>query len=213
MCKLENQVGSNRYVLTQQDYDTILFLTRLSYYEDVDDLYPEPFSKVATVTRLSGLRFNVFEFDEYVLVIICGTNSMRDWIANTKIALGIESKQIKQAKDWVVNNVWTRTLKPIVFVGHSLGGAIASCVADFTFEQSITFNSCGYKHLIDRTGTSAVSHLNIITRHDILTGITNRLPFKSYMQLEGTVVMVEDKYRFLSIKSHSDFGAMTKVKI
>lgn len=207
------QVGSGGYKLTQQDYDTILFLTRLSYHEDMDDLYPEPFNKVATVTRLSGLRFNVFEFDEYVLVIICGTNSFRDWVANIKIAMGIEPKQVSEAKTWVVQNVWTRTLKPVIFVGHSLGGAIASCVADFTFEQSVTFNSCGYKHLIDKTGTRATSHLNIVTKHDILTGITTKLPFKNYMQLDGEVVVVEDDCKFLSIKSHSDFGAMTKVKI
>ena len=33
------------YKITQQDYDTILFLTRLAYYEGVDDIYPEPFDK------------------------------------------------------------------------------------------------------------------------------------------------------------------------
>ena len=201
------------YEITQQDYDTILFLTRLSYYSDVDDLYPEPFSKVATVETLSGLRFNVFEFDDYILVNICGTNSLVDWIANTKIALGITPKQIKQARNWVVNNVWTTTCKPLVLAGHSLGGAIASCVANLIGETCITFNSCGYKHLLDFNLIDEKLVLNVTTKHDILTGITKRLPFKNYMQLYGRVITVEDGSFFLSIKSHSDFGAMTKVKI
>lgn len=201
----------NIYKINQQDYDTILFLTRLAYYSDVDDIYPEPFDKVVTVEHYSGLRFNVFDMDDYVLVVICGSNSLRDWITNTKVGLGIEPKQYIQAKQHVLHNIYGVYDKPIVFSGHSLGGGIAEYLGTFFEEASISFNGCGMKHLVK--GRIVVESINIVTKHDILNGITLHLPFKKYMQHCGQVIEVEDGRWFYSAKSHTDFGAMTKVKL
>lgn len=206
------------YKITQQDYDTILFLTRLAYYEGVDDIYPEPFDKISTVNKFSGLRLNMFDMDDYTLFIICGTNSLIDWIANCKVALNIVPHQYEQAYLYIKNNAPHHN-KPIVVAGHSLGGGIAEYVAsNLCYHDQvicITFNGCGCSHLIQPILRKEVDMINIITDSDILNGITMRLPFAQYyMQHCGIIYMVEDSSSLpLSVKAHSDFKAMTKVKL
>ena len=194
--------------LTQEDYDTICFLNRLAYF---DLKYPEPFNKVATVSKLDGLRMNVFDMGHYTLVICCGTNDLRDWITNFKVALGIEPHQYWSAYDYVVQEVYLKDReKPIVMSGHSLGGGIAEHVSSTIWCQCITFNGCGCKHLIPYYHRDDFECINVITKHDILNGITRRIPFaKKYMQHNGEIYIVDDKSWFpLSVKSHSDFGSM-----
>jgi hypothetical protein len=204
--------------ITQEDYDTILFLTRLSYYEDVDDIYPEPFDKIATVEKFSGLRLNMFDMDEYVLFIICGTNSLRDWVANCKVALGIVPHQYDEAYYYIKNHT-PNSSKPIVIAGHSLGGGVAEYVASsinhYFKVTCITFNGCGCSHLIHPSLRELNEVINVVTDSDILNGITMRLPFaKYYMQHCGATYIVQDESVLpLSVKAHSDFKAMTKVKI
>ena len=72
--------------LTQKDYDMTVFLTRLVYY---DIPYPDDFRCIGELKMLNGLRLNIFEMERFQLVVICGTNgfSIRDWIANIKVAL------------------------------------------------------------------------------------------------------------------------------
>ncbi len=204
--------------ITQEDYDTILFLTRLSYYDDVDDIYPEPFNKIATVEKFSGLRLNMFEMDNYTLFIICGTNSLVDWVANCKVGLGYVPHQYRQAYYYIKNNT-PNSFKPVVIAGHSLGGGIAEYVASsishYFKVTCITFNGCGCSHLIHPSLRGINEIINVVTDSDILNGITMRIPFaKYYMQHCGKVYVVEDSSVLpLSIKAHSDFKAMTKVKI
>lgn len=206
------------YKITQQDYDTILFLTRLSYYEDVDNIYPKPFDKIATVERFSGLRLNMFDMGDYMLFIICGSNSFNDWIANAKVALGFVPHQYEQAYCYVKNNT-PHHAKPIIIAGHSLGGGIAEYVAsNMCYHDQVlclTFNGCGCSHLIHPILRKEGGVINIVTDSDILNGITMRLPFAQYyMQHTGEVLVVKDESWFpLSFKAHSDFKAMTKVKI
>lgn len=206
------------YTITQEDYDTVLFLTRLSYYEDVDNIYPEPFNKIATVEKITGLRVNVFDMDEYNLFIICGTNSAIDWVANCKVGLGFVPHQYEQAYS-CIRHYATIKNKPSIIAGHSLGGGIAEFVASELSQYlevcCITFNGCGCKHLINPNLRENVSVINIVTDSDILNGITTRLPFvKDYMQHCGVTYIVKDSSMLpLSVKAHSDFGAMTKVKL
>lgn len=206
------------YTVTQEDYDTILFLTRLSYYEDVDDIYPEPFNKTMTVEKFSGLRLNMFDMDDYILFIICGTNSLVDWIANCKVALGIVPHQYTQAYYYIKNNT-PNSSKPIIIAGHSLGGGIAEYVASSINHYfqivCITFNGCGCSHLIHPSLRDSNEVINVVTDSDILNGITMRLPFaKCYMQHCGTTYVVNDESRLpLSVKAHSDFKSMSKLKL
>lgn len=200
--------------ITQQDYDTIVFLTRLVYY---DLNYPEPFKCIKQIEIYSGLKLNIFDMDEYELFVICGTDSLRDWITNLKVGLGFTPNQYEQAYYYVKNNAPHHT-KPIVIAGHSLGGGIAEYVASnlYYHEQVIclTFNGCGCSHLIHPILRRENDVFNIVTDDDILNSITRPLSiFGCYMQHTGKVIMVKDKHFFLSVKSHCNFAAFNKVTV
>lgn len=197
--------------LTQEEYDTALFLSRLVYY-DVEGLYPQPFNKSLTYEgKFTGLKLNVFDMDEYYIVVLCGTNGFNDVIADTKVGLRIVPKQFHRAK----NVVEKLEDKPIIFVGHSLGGFLAAMLHSHFKENStcICLNPCGYRHLLE--SEDGLNIVNVTTKHDILNNITRHIPFaKKYMQLLGEVAILEDRYWFpLSVKAHSDFVSMTKYKL
>lgn len=196
--------------LTQEDYDTICFLNRLVYF---DLEYPKPFNKTSSCKSFNGLRMNVFDMGEYSLVICCGTDSLLDWISNFKVALGIKPYQYWDAYSHVIQEVYFKdTSKPIVMSGHSLGGGIAEYVASEIRCQCITFNGCGSKHLVPPNHRDDFECINIITKHDILNGVTRHIPFvKNYMQHNGeTYITGDNSWLPLSVKSHSDFNSLGK---
>lgn len=197
--------------ITQEIYDTSLFLSRCVYYE-IEGVYPKPFNKCLTYEgKFTGLKMNVFDMGEYYIAVLCGTNDFHDVVADVKVGLHITPYQYKRA----VGVIERLEEKPIVFVGHSLGGFLASMLHSTFKEQScaICLNPCGYRHLLkDEEGLNI---LNVITRHDILNNITRNIPFaKKYLQTLGEVVVLEDRYWFpLSVKAHSDFVSMAKYSI
>lgn len=197
--------------ITQEIYDTSLFLSRCVYYE-IEGVYPKPFNKCLTHEgKFTGLKMNVFDMGEYYIAVLCGTNDFHDVVADIKVGLHITPYQYKRA----VEVVERLEEKPIVFVGHSLGGFLAGMLHSTFKEQScaICLNPCGYRHLLkDEEGLNI---LNIVTRHDILNNITRNIPFaKKYLQTLGEVVVLEDRYWFpLSVKAHSDFVSMAKYSI
>lgn len=197
--------------ITQEIYDTSLFLSRCVYYE-IEGVYPKPFNKCLTYEgKFTGLKMNVFDMGEYHIAVLCGTNDFHDVVADIKVGLHITPYQYKRA----VEVIERLEEKPIVFVGHSLGGFLAGMLHSTFKEQScaICLNPCGYRHLLkDEEGLNI---LNIITRHDILNNITRNIPFaKKYLQTLGEVVVLEDRYWFpLSVKAHSDFASMAKYNI
>ena len=196
--------------ITREDYDTIVFLTRLVYYELE---YPQPFICLKQIDLLTGLKLNIFDMEEYDLYVICGTNGLNDWIANIKVALRITPRQYKRAYNEVMWFSIGRN-KPVVIVGHSLGGGIAEYVGSrLTSDVTcITFNGCGCLHLVDKPVETTY---NIITSRDILNGITEHIPFaKKYMQHGGEKFFIEDKGFFpLSVKSHCNFLAFSKFDV
>lgn len=197
--------------ITQEIYDTSLFLSRCVYYE-IEGVYPKPFNKCLTYEgKFTGLKMNIFDMGEYYIAVLCGTNDFHDVVADIKVGLHITPYQYKRA----VEVIERLEEKPIVFVGHSLGGFLAGMLHSTFKEQScaICLNPCGYRHLLkDEEGLNI---LNIITRHDILNNITINIPFaKRYLQTLGEVVVLEDRYWFpLSVKAHSDFVSMAKYNI
>ena len=197
--------------ITQEIYDTSLFLSRCVYYE-IEGVYPKPFNKCLTYEgKFTGLKMNIFDMGEYYIAVLCGTNDFHDVVADIKVGLHITPYQYKRA----VEVIERLEEKPIVFVGHSLGGFLAGMLHSTFKEQScaICLNPCGYRHLLkDEEGLNI---LNIITRHDILNNITRNIPFaKKYLQTLGEVVVLEDRYWLpLSVKAHSDFVSMAKYSI
>ena len=202
------------YKITQEDYDVIVFLTKLVY---LDLEFPEPFERKERIEKITGLRIDVFDMGDYELFIMCGTNGLNDWIANLKVGLGFVPRQYDQAY-FNVKNRMPNSSKPVVIAGHSLGGGLAEYVAsNLYYHQQViclTFNGCGVAHLIHPILRKENDMFNIITDDDILNSITRPLAFLGYyMQHTGKVIMVKDKCFFLSIKSHGNFSAFNKVTV
>ena len=202
------------YKITQEDYDVIVFLTKLVY---LDLNFPEPFERKERIDKITGLRIDIFDMGEYELFIMCGTNGLNDWIANLKVGLGFVPRQYDQAY-FNVKNRMPESSKPVIIAGHSLGGGLAEYVAsNLYYHQQViclTFNGCGCSHLIHPILRRENDVFNIITDDDILNSITRPLSiFGCYMQHTGKVIMVKDKHFFLSVKSHCNFAAFNKVTV
>ena len=202
------------YKITQEDYDVIVFLTKLVY---LDLKFPEPFERKERIDKITGLRIDIFDMGEYELFIMCGTNGLNDWVANLKVGLGFIPRQYEQAY-FNVKNRMPESCKPVIIAGHSLGGGLAEYVtSNLYYHQQViclTFNGCGCSHLIHPILRKADDMFNIITDDDILNSITRPLSiFGCYMQHTGKVIMVKDKHFFLSVKSHCNFAAFNKVTV
>ena len=203
------------YKVTQQDYDVIVFLTKLVY---LDLEFPDVFNHKERINKITGLRIDIFDMGDYDLFIICGTNGLNDWVANFKVGLGFTPRQYDQAYFYIKNNT-PNTSKPIIISGHSLGGGIAEYVSSSLYyhQQVIcfTFNGCGCSHLIHPLLRKENDVYNIITDNDILNGITLRIPFvQYYMQHTGKIIMMKDKkHILLSVGSHGNFSLFGKLDV
>ena len=109
------------YKITQEDYDVIVFLTKLVY---LDLEFPEPFERKERIEKITGLRIDIFDMGDYELFIMCGTNGLNDWVANLKVGLGFIPRQYEQAY-FNVKNRMPNSSKPVIIAGHSLGGGLA----------------------------------------------------------------------------------------
>ena len=195
--------------LTQDKYEEIVFLTRCVYF---DLPYPVSiFGYQQSHMLLSGLRMNLFALEDYNLVIICGTNSLKDWISNFKVGLNITPRQHKQALERIIR--FHKGEKPLVIAGHSLGGGIAEYCASFLDESvlCISFNGCGVKHLCYNNHLYTENNIiNIVNKHDILNFLTNLVPGKNYMKHLSSPFIIHDNFSFNPIKSHCDFNSFMK---
>lgn len=199
--------------LTKEQYELHTFLTNCVYSELA---YPTWLRMSRRVVKRSGLRLEVFDLDEAKVVVICGTNSLKDWLTNLKIALHITPRQHKQCLQIVKEEIekCKKTNQSLFLCGHSLGGGIAEYVlANLNKEEvsrcyGISYNGCGVKHLGGELSEDKIK--NVKTKHDILNNITLNIPFaKNYMQHYSKPTEVKDKAKFaLSVKSHSDFRSL-----
>ena len=200
------------YKLNQNEYESIVFLTKCVYYEDL--VYPTLLGYQHSVVLLSGLRMNLFIGKDFDLIVICGTNQVRDWITNLKVGLGITPRQYQQALSRIMQHYSTMDKnKTLIISGHSLGFGIAEYCASFMSDDvlAIGFNGCPVNHLC--TNKDSGNIINIISEHDILNNLCSILPGKCYMKHLGDVITLPDKYRLPCIKSHCDFETFMKYRI
>lgn len=103
-----------------------------------------------------------------------GTEGEGDWPANIRQALGKETSQYKQAIS-LARQVHRATDGNVLFVGHSLGGGLASAAAVATGSRAITFNAAGL-HPNTISGTHGGIRAHYI-RGDILSTLQDWTPF------------------------------------
>ena len=68
--------------------------------------------------------------------------SLADWYSNVLQAFGIPNPQYQMVKS-LARTIYDRTGGNVLFVGHSLGGGLASAAAMVTGANAITFNAAG----------------------------------------------------------------------
>lgn len=189
--------------LNQEQYEQVVFLTKCVYH---DLPWPSSYGLVHEVELFSGLRFNVFDFPDHMLIVICGTNSTRDWIANFKVFFRITPRQHRQALKHV-REIYNKLPagKPLIIAGHSLGAGIAEYCASFFHDDvlMIGFNGCGVAHLCKNHCEYNMVH--VITDRDILNCLTSLLPGKRWMKHLGEKNIIKDKTTWNPVKSHGNF--------
>ena len=195
--------------LTQQEYESIVFLTRCVYHDDL--VYPSVLGFQHAVSLINGLSMYIFYGNRFNLMVICGSNSLVDWIANLKVVLNITPNQYYTALCHVLNVYKDMKCdKPLVIVGHSLGGGIAEyCASYFSGDvYAITFNGCPVKHLCENRNNNANNIMHLVTKHDILNWLTDLVPGRTYLKHLGTnKYIITDDFSFNPVKSHCNFNA------
>ena len=83
----------------------------------------------------------LFVRGDEAVIAFKGTSQKRDFIADAKLAVGMNTYQYSDACEFVDENVGP--LKTAYLVGHSLGGAIAQIVANRRGLRFVTFNAPG----------------------------------------------------------------------
>lgn len=104
-----------------------------------------------------------------------GFLAFSDWGANIRQAFGRPSIRYQQAIDLAIQ-IDLATNGNVIFVGHSLGGGLASAAAHATNGTAITFNAAGLSARY-RTGNPTISAHFV--RGDVLTMVQNFTPLPS----------------------------------
>ena len=202
--------------ITQYQYELCTFLNNCVYNELA---YPPYLHMTNRIVKASGLRMEIFDLKDGIFVVVCGTNSLVDWVANCKVALGITPRQHEQALAIVKDELCKAQVKgkPLIVTGHSLGaGIVEYCIANMGNVEydnyiGVGFNGCGVAHLGGYVKEGKM--LNVGTSKDILNGITKRLPFKKYMQHFTKLNIIKDFATWNPIESHSNFDVMMKYRV
>ena len=193
-------------MLTTKLYQKLVFHASIIYH---NLSYPDDFGLKTKTVKLSGLRAEIFEYENHDIVVFCGTNSLRDWLTNIQMIF-CKPRQFYQALELVLEGYDPN--KKTYIIGHSLGGAIAEYVGNAIHNpnlQVVTFNGAGIKHLINPKHDNNIVHF--VTNKDILNRITKHLPFSLFKHI-GEVKTVTDTESWCGLKSHGNWNVFMRNK-
>ena len=90
-----------------------------------------------------GFAARLTEIDGHYYIAFRGTSDFDDWLNNAQQGTGFASSQYDQAVRLATDVAGKLPSGSYTFVGHSLGGGLASAAAHATGGPAITFNAAG----------------------------------------------------------------------
>jgi len=126
-----------------KENDEVEYARNISGGDSYADASADP-SRITSWNYKSGLSATLYYNHDKFYLAFRGTQptSINDWVANVAQALGFHTPQYNEAVD-LAKNVNIITNGNVVFVGHSLGGGLASAAAYAIGGKAITFNAAG----------------------------------------------------------------------
>lgn len=121
----------------------------------------------------SGLQSMIYHYhyQDTGILAFSGTNDMADMVTNIRQGQGLPSLQYREAVQ-LARHLLSHSSYPWLFIGHSLGGGLASLCAVVLQQPAVIFNAAGLaENTLAREGLSlkaAQQHGMSLIRHYVL---------------------------------------------
>ena len=134
-----------------------------------------------------GFAARITEYEGHYYIAFRGTTftSLEDWINNAQQGVGLPASQYNQARQLAADVALTLDPGTFTFVGHSLGGGLASAAAYAGNAGAITFNAAGL-HSRYQNGSPGNIRAHYI-RGDVLSSFQDNSPI--FGSAVGTRIM------------------------
>ena len=162
----------------------------------------------------TGFKFQIFEKEEVneknvkqkrYMLAFAGTEDLKDWNANfaeTK-GLSVQHKDAASLARVVVNKVGG--VDKVIFVGHSLGGGLASTAAYATGSNAITFNAAAVSELTKDNLKDKYKDIDIKGRQSNINAYVNAGEVLDFVnRIQG--LKADGNFRYVKKKGESVFG-------
>lgn len=190
-----------------------LFFSQLAYFQPntVNRLANKLACSKVHYIDIEGAQAYIFVFNEVIFVSFRGTEFNK--IADISTAVNFIPKKITiKDRNYKIHrgfyNSYSRlhqrlifllnkVNKPIIFTGHSMGGALAQ-IAGLYYDYTNVYSFGSPRVFINRVNNPTTRSVNVIITNDIVTTIPWSLPSLEYRQNGEFVNLYRNKYRIIS---------------
>lgn len=126
----------------------------------------------------SGLQSMIYHYRNTGILAFAGSNDMSDMMTNIRQGRGLPARQYQEAVS-LAAHLLSQSVCPWLFVGHSLGGGLASFCAVVLQQPAVIFNAAGLAEegvsllTARERGDELIRHY--VLEHDWLTHIQDGL--------------------------------------